>query len=152
MEGILHSTPDGPSLCLQGGKQNGGGPRHQREACEEVSWEETLKDLPDEAKRSYGEALALGHQHSQGPDAHSRLLLGKRHWPPISSLPRAAGTSSAKSKKEGAATRALSRLTCTDQNQCAWNCRTDRLEGPASGSKHHLGSNLRSPRSASGRW
>lgn len=45
MEGILHSTPDGPSLCLQGGKQNGGGPRHQREACEEVSWEETSKDL-----------------------------------------------------------------------------------------------------------
>lgn len=29
-EGILHRTPDGPSLCLQGGKQNGGGPRHQR--------------------------------------------------------------------------------------------------------------------------
>lgn len=76
MEGILHSTPDGPSLCLQGGKQNGGGPRHQREACEEVSWEETLKDLPGEAKRSYGEALALGHQHSQGPDA-LKAFIGK---------------------------------------------------------------------------
>lgn len=85
-----------------------------------------------------------------------KAFIGKEtlalEWPPLSSLPRAAGTSSAKSKKEGAATLALGGLTCTDQNQCAWNCRTDRLEGPASGNKHHLGSNLRSPRSASGRW
>ena len=50
--------------------------------------------------------------------------------------------------KKGPPNWALRRLRCRGQSQSAWSCRTGHLGGPASGNKRHLGSSLRSPRSA----
>lgn len=119
-----------------------------------VFWEETFKE-PGEADRSYRRALFLAIS-SQGPDTHSRLLLGKRNWLksglPYPHCPRQLGPPLPSPRNKGVPHWALGRLTCRDQNQCAWNCRTDRLEGPASGNRLHQGSSLHSPRSASGHW
>lgn len=99
------------------------------------------------------ESLAFSHLQSL---MHTQAFIEKgklpEKWPAISVLPEAAGASSAKSRKKGPPSWALSRFTCRGQNQCVWNCRTDHLGGPASGNKHHPGSSLQSPRSASERW
>ena len=102
--------------------------------------------------RGLRRSLASGHQHSQGPNTQLNAFIGKEKltekWPPITSLPEAAGVPSRESRKEGATKLALRRLRCTGQNQCVWSCRTVHQGDPTSGSKHHQGSSLHSPRSA----
>lgn len=107
-------------------------------------------------------APASGRQHSQGPKTQLKAFIGKRNLtekkssPLMSSLPEAARASSTESrkkktnKKNRAPNWVLGRLRCRGQSQSVWSCRTVRRGGRASGNKHHLGSSLRSPRSASG--
>lgn len=146
-EGILHgkSQDAGRALPLPPKVKN------------KPSWSETRGKAPEERLRrnpdSWLQALstvqALMH-------THSRLLLGKKNWLESSlQYPHCPGQLALplpSPRTKGLPHWTFSRLTCRDQNQCVWNCRTDHLEGPASGNKHHPGSSPHSPRSASEHW
>lgn len=144
-----HRTPGRPYHCHQGWRTNRAGPRHQGKAPEER--------LSGGNTQAEEKPWLLALSTVQAPmHTHSRLLLGKKNWLKIGlrypHCPEQLALPLPSPRKKGLPYWAFSRLTCRDQNQCVWNCRTDHLEGPASGNKHHPGSSLHSPKSASGHW